>query len=141
MRAGGFCLTSVRDVAPLSLSPSWERSSLFPPRQVGKTENRAQRNNRTKYSPAVAMTTGPGASPASATLFRFALDPEKRRFSFLSVKFSGAGDIGQEWSERGGWGAKSNAPPGGINTHTHARMFEAHPAVLYRHLSETQQTS
>lgn len=70
--------------------------------ELEKTENRAQRNNRTKYSPAVAMATGPGASPTSATLFRFALDPEKRRFGFLSVKLSGAGEIGREWSERGG---------------------------------------
>lgn len=138
MRAGGFCLTLVRDVAPLSLSPSWERSSLFSPRRVGKTENREQRNNCTKYSPAVAMATGPGASPTSATLFRFALDPEKRRFGFLSVKLSGAGEIGRKWRERG---AISNALHAGISKHTHTHTFEARPAVLYRHLSETHQTS
>lgn len=77
MWAGGFCLTLVRDVAPLSLSPSWEWSSLFPLHRVGETANRAQRNNCTKYSPAVTMATGLSASSTSTTLFCFTFDPEK----------------------------------------------------------------
>lgn len=40
-------------------------------------QSRAQWNNCTKYSSAIAMATGPSTSQASARLFRFALDPEK----------------------------------------------------------------
>lgn len=45
--------------------------------------------------------------------------------------------VGSE--ENGGGGAILNALHAGISTHTHT--FDAHPAVLYRHLSETHQTS
>lgn len=68
----------------------WRRCEMLPhflsqPRGNGphssllaelEKHSRAQWNNCTKYSPAIAMATGPGASPTSPTPFRFALDPE-----------------------------------------------------------------
>lgn len=77
MRAGGFCLTPVWDVAPLFPLALVGTVLTLPSSPSQKKENRAQRNNCTKYSPAVAMATGPGASPTSATRSRFALDPER----------------------------------------------------------------
>lgn len=118
MWAGGFCLTSVRDVAPLSLSPSWERSSLFPPRWVGKTENREQRNNCTKYSPAVAMATGPSASW-----------PRK-----MQVWLPLGQTFGYRWDRSG---VERTGGGGGVEL-AHTRLKHTQP---YRHLSETQQTT
>lgn len=71
----------------------WRRCEMLPhflpqPRGNGphssllselQMHSRAQWNNCTKYSPAIAMATAPCASPTSPAPFRFALDPENHR--------------------------------------------------------------
>lgn len=116
-----------------SLSPSWERSSLFSPRLV--------RKQRTRRSETTALNTAPLSpwQPALAHPRRaphgFALHLTQKAHPDVWLPLGQTFGCGQDRIGRGENGARSDVG----RARTNAR--KTHPAVLYRHLSEMQQTS